>query len=55
MLSIRNIYVDNNDVDSYVAFARESGVETNVTMVERDSLSYTAANRVYQNGDYAGR
>ena len=53
MLSIRNIYVDNNDVDSYVAFARESGVETNVTMVERDSLSYTAANRVYQNGDYA--
>lgn len=36
-----------------MAFARESGVETNVTMVERDSLSYTAANRVYQNGDYA--
>lgn len=37
MLSIRNIYVDNNDVDSYVSYAKSSGVEMNVTLVERDS------------------
>lgn len=53
MLSIRNIYVDNNDVDSYVSYAKSSGVEMNVTLVERDSLSFAAANRIYQNGDYA--
>ena len=53
MLGIKNIYVDNNDVDSYFAFAKQSGVETNVTVVERDSLSFAAADRVYQSGQYA--
>ncbi len=52
MIGIRNIYVNRNDVDSYFAFAQKSGIETNVTIVERDSLSYAAADRVYQSGDY---
>lgn len=55
MLGIKNIYVDNNDVDSYFAFAKQSGVETNVTVVERDSLSFAAADRVYQSGSMPRR
>ena len=51
MLGIRNIYVDRNDVDSYFAFAQNAGIETNVTVVERDSLSYAAAERVYLSGN----
>ena len=53
MIGIRNIYVDRNDIDSYFAFARASGVETDMTVVGRDSLSFAAADRVYQSGDYA--
>ncbi len=45
MIGIKNIYVDKNDVDTYFAFAKQSGIETNVTVVERDSLSFMAANR----------
>ena len=52
MIGIKNIYVDKNDVDTYFAFAKQSGIETNVTVVERDSLSFMAANRVYQSRDY---
>lgn len=52
MLGIRNIYVDRNDIDAYAAFARQSGIETNVTVVERDSLTFAAANRIYQGGNY---
>lgn len=40
------------EVDTYFAFAKQSGIETNVTVVERDSLSFMAANRVYQSRDY---
>ncbi|MDD3108822.1 MAG: tetratricopeptide repeat protein, partial [Alistipes sp.] len=53
MLGIKNIYVDQNDVDSYLTFAKKSGVETNVAVTERDSLMYIAADRVYQSRDYA--
>ncbi|WP_300286427.1 tetratricopeptide repeat protein [uncultured Alistipes sp.] len=53
MLGIKNIYVDRNEVDSYFAYAQKSGIETNVTVVERDSLNFVAADKVYQNGDYA--
>ena len=42
MIGIKNIYVDKNDVDTYFAFAKQSGIETNVTVVERDSLSFMA-------------
>jgi TolA-binding protein len=47
MIAVRSIYVDMNDVDSYFAFATASGMETDVKVVERDSLAYTAAERVY--------
>ncbi len=53
MLGIRNIYVDRNEVDAYMAYAKETGVETNVGAIERDSLSFAAADRVYQGGNSA--
>lgn len=51
MIAVRSIYVDLNDVDSYFTFAEKSGMETDVKVVERDSLAYTAAERVYLSGD----
>lgn len=51
MIAVRSIYVDMNDVDSYFEFAQKSGMETDVKAVERDSLAYTAAERVYLSND----
>ncbi|GHU99693.1 hypothetical protein FACS1894159_04140 [Bacteroidia bacterium] len=46
--SIRTIYVDMGDTDAYFAYARQSGVETDMSVVRRDSLSWEAALRVWQ-------
>lgn len=51
MIAVRGIYVDMNDVDSYFAFAQKSGMETDVKAVERDSLAYAAAEKVYLSND----
>ncbi|MBQ4279585.1 MAG: tetratricopeptide repeat protein [Rikenellaceae bacterium] len=53
LLGIRNIYVDQNNVDAYFDYAKGAGIETNVTVTERDSLTFTAAERVYLSGDAA--
>lgn len=47
MVAVKSIYVDMNDVDGYFKFASASGVETDMGVVARDSLSYAAAERVY--------
>lgn len=47
MLAVKSIYVDMNDVDGYFAFAGKAGVQTESGAVERDSLSFVAAERVY--------
>lgn len=51
LLGIRNIYVDNNDLDGYFSFAAKNGIETNVSIVERDSLTFNVAERIYLSGD----
>ena len=51
LLGIRNIYVDRNDIDSYVDFAAQSGIEVKVSISEKDSLSYTAAEKSYLSGN----
>src|SRR5690606_1018217 len=51
LLGIRNSYVEMNNVDDYVAYARKLGGGANVTVSEQDSLSYAAAERQYMNGD----
>lgn len=51
MNGIRSIYVDRNDVNGYFAYARSVGIETDFGAVQRDSLSFAAAQRAYQAGD----
>ncbi len=47
LLGIRSIYVDNNDVDGYLAYASRTGMETDLSAVQRDSLSFASAQRQY--------
>ena len=49
--AIREIYVDNNDVNGYFDFARRAGFETDLSARQRDSLSFAAAQKVYVSGD----
>ena len=53
LAAIRSIYVDTNDVDSYFAYAQSAGMETDMGVLQRDSLKFTAAEKVYLSGDAA--
>jgi TolA-binding protein len=53
LTGIRTIYVDMNDVDAYIAYTNTLGNFTNVSLSERDSLSYKAAENIYMSGDCA--
>lgn len=48
---IRSLYVDAGDVDGYFAYAKKAGILTDVDEVQRDSLSFVAAERIYLAGD----
>src|SRR5690606_12740186 len=50
MLGIRNSYVELNNIDGYVEYARNIG-GASVSVSEQDSLSYAAAERLYMSGD----
>lgn len=52
MNGIRTIYVERNDVDTYFAYAESVGVETDLGEMQRDSLAFVAAQRVYLSGDH---
>lgn len=47
---IKGIYVDMNDVDGYFSFARSTGIETDKMLIEKDSLSFAAAQKIYLSG-----
>jgi TolA-binding protein len=49
LTSIKNIYVRRDNVDGYMAFI--SGLGRDITLSEQDSLTYTAAEIVYMQGD----
>ncbi len=53
LLGIRNSYVEMNNVDAYIAYTRKLGGGVNVTVSEQDSLTYSAAERLYMSGDEA--
>lgn len=55
MLAAKSIYVDMNDIDGYFAFARGAGTETDMGVLERDSLSFVAAERIYMTSSDRGR
>ena len=48
--SVREIYVAKGDVASYFAYAERTGVECDLSVVTRDSLSYRSAEKVYLAG-----
>ncbi len=50
---IRNIYIERNDVDGYVAYAESVGMSGEVDAPKRDSLGFVAAQRLYIAGDKA--
>lgn len=48
---IKNSYVEMNNVDGYFAYTRTLGSGVNITVSEQDSLTYTAAERLYMSRD----
>ena len=50
LAGLRGIYVDNNDVGGYFAYAQKAGIETDMSILQRDSLTYVAAQRLYTSG-----
>jgi TolA-binding protein len=53
LIGLKNVYVDLNDVDTYYAYVNGLGVLTSDDLIEQDSLSYFAAEKIYMSGDYA--
>ena len=51
LAGLRNIYLDMNDVNSYVAYTRTLGSYASVTISEQDSLTYIAAENLYMAGE----
>ena len=50
---IRNIYVDHNKVDDYFAYAASVGMSDDMGEMQRDSLGFVAAQKIYIAGDKA--
>lgn len=51
MRAIREMYVAEGNVDAYFAYAERSGVQSDMSIVARDSLSFAAAKSLYFSGD----
>lgn len=51
LVGIKNIYVDKGDVDAYFAYTAQLGNFANMSLAEKDSLSYIAAEKLYMAGD----
>ena len=50
MEGIREIYVSEGRVDDYFDYAQKAGLESDLTAVSRDSLSFAAAQKLYLGG-----
>jgi len=49
---MRTIYVEKNEIDNYVAYTNSLGGSARIEEREQDSLSYTAAERLYMRGEH---
>jgi TolA-binding protein len=49
--SLRDIYVKEDRIDDYFAYAERSGVQSDMSAAARDSLTFAAAKNVYLAGD----
>ena len=45
--SVREIYVTTGDVDTYFTYAEKAGVECDLSLMTRDSLSFRSAQNIY--------
>lgn len=52
LTGIKNIYLEMNDADAYLAYAETLGSFANVSAAEKDSLSYYAAEGLYTSGNW---
>ncbi len=53
MGAIQSVYVEMNDVNAYFDYAKTTGVETDLSTVRRDSLTYASAYKLYLSNDKA--
>jgi TolA-binding protein len=51
LLGIKNVYVENNQVNEYFAYVESLGRDMDISRSEQDSLSYMAAENIYMGGD----
>jgi len=51
MAGIKNIYIEENRVDEYFAFAQATGRVTDISASEQDSLIYLSAEKIYLQGN----
>ncbi|MEW5847037.1 MAG: tetratricopeptide repeat protein [Bacteroidota bacterium] len=51
LIGIRNIYIDKGDAATYFSYASKLGSMANISVTEKDSLSYMAAEKVYLSGN----
>lgn len=54
LVGIRNIYMETDQLDNYFDYTEESGIVTEISISEKDSLSYFAAERLYMDGNCNG-
>jgi tetratricopeptide (TPR) repeat protein len=47
---IKNIYIDNNQVDEYLGYVQSTGRTTDISLSQQDSLIYQAAENLYMQG-----
>ena len=52
LIGLKNVYVDNKDVEGYYSYMNAKGVLTSQDLIEQDSLMYLTAERIYMMGDY---
>ncbi len=48
---IRNIYIDDNQVDEYLTYVQSTGRTTDISLTQQDSLIYQAAENLYMQGN----
>jgi tetratricopeptide (TPR) repeat protein len=53
LTGIKNVYVDDNRVDDYLAYVQSTGRSSSISVSEQDSLIYTGAENLYMQGDCA--
>lgn len=51
LIGIKNIYLDKGEADTYFSYAAKLGDFANISLAEKDSLSYISAEKLYMSGD----